>query len=273
MGLAERRAVKAFQDNQYPEFKRQIDEAAGFDLPIEVHWDSLSTNGEGYANILEDTLAKVYFIPLVDALKAITIDEAALTYQPAYNEALVQALRASYPRFGWHLLAEAPGSLLGRLSAQSGLPAPLCNLALDVSAGDETAALELLGWLRGRVSPEGKGPDELLEGAREALGGIGAEPDDAEVEGRHRAEALLAQGELVRHVAGGAHFLCPTCLRRWPGEAPESCPQCGGPLVRELPLGDDEAQRSMLDALNARVQRHLRTVFAPDFEWGQVQDG
>ena len=75
MGLAERRAVKAFQDNQYPEFKRQIDEAAGFDLPIEVHWDSLSTNGEGYANILEDTLAKVYFIPLVDALKAITIDD------------------------------------------------------------------------------------------------------------------------------------------------------------------------------------------------------
>ena len=75
MGLAERRAVKAFQDNKYPEFKRQIDEAAGFDLPVEVHWDSLSTNGEGYANILEDTLAKVYFIPLVDALKAITIDD------------------------------------------------------------------------------------------------------------------------------------------------------------------------------------------------------
>jgi hypothetical protein len=73
MGLAERRAAKNFTDNLFPGFKKQIDEAAHFDVPIDVKWDTLQADGmaDGYA----ENWAKVYFQPLVTALKAITIDD------------------------------------------------------------------------------------------------------------------------------------------------------------------------------------------------------
>ena len=73
MGLVERRALKAFQDNQFPELKRQIDEAAGFAVDLEVDWASLCA--EERANLYEEAWTKVYFNPLIEALRAITIDD------------------------------------------------------------------------------------------------------------------------------------------------------------------------------------------------------
>lgn len=73
MGLAERRAVKAFQDNKFPAIKRDLDKAAGFELPLEVDWDNLAV--EDYAEYYDDYFVKVYFKPLIEAFKAITFDE------------------------------------------------------------------------------------------------------------------------------------------------------------------------------------------------------
>jgi hypothetical protein len=73
MGLAERRAIERFKNENYPGWKSRIDEAAGFELPVEVTWDELAVAdyGDSYA----DFFAKVYFQPLVDALRAVTVDE------------------------------------------------------------------------------------------------------------------------------------------------------------------------------------------------------
>ncbi len=72
MGLAERRAAKEFETNRYPAVKKDVDAAAKFDVPIEVKWDSLAL--AEYAHMYEEAWVKVYFRPLIDALKAITVD-------------------------------------------------------------------------------------------------------------------------------------------------------------------------------------------------------
>ncbi|MBS2028973.1 MAG: hypothetical protein JST54_13815 [Deltaproteobacteria bacterium] len=204
------------------------------------------------------------------------VDEAALSYASAYNEAVLAGLRGQNPRFAWHLLSEAPGSIAGRLSAQSGVAVPLAGLAYDVSSGDESATLELLGWLRGRVTADGKSDAELLEAAQNALAEIGAEPDTNEVNGRHHAERLLQEGQLVMHVPDGEFQVCPSCLKRWPATdgLVGACPQCGGPMIAERPLGDDadETQRAVLAALNARMVKQIRAQLAPDFDPANVQN-
>jgi hypothetical protein len=73
MGLAERRAIKSFADNQWPALQTAIHAAAGSAIPVEVHWDSLAT--ADYAHLYEESLPKLYFIPLIDALKRIAIDD------------------------------------------------------------------------------------------------------------------------------------------------------------------------------------------------------
>jgi hypothetical protein len=73
MGLAERRAAKEFETKRFPQLKKDIDEAAGFEVPVTVHWDSLAKEGE--AHLYDECWPKVYFQPLVAALKGITFDE------------------------------------------------------------------------------------------------------------------------------------------------------------------------------------------------------
>ena len=73
MGLAERRAIKAFQDNRLPALRQAIDAVAGFSVELEVDWDSVAT--PDYAHLYDEAFTKVYFDPLVEALKGITIDD------------------------------------------------------------------------------------------------------------------------------------------------------------------------------------------------------
>jgi hypothetical protein len=73
MGLAEKRAIKELQDKVYPELKQKLDQAAKFAVPLEVQWDTLAS--EGYAHLLVDSIPKVYFNPLIEALKSICADD------------------------------------------------------------------------------------------------------------------------------------------------------------------------------------------------------
>lgn len=72
MGLAERRAAKNFEDNNYPGLKSEIDAAAGFETDIEVNWASLAV--DDYGHMYEEAFGKVYFQPLIAAFAAICID-------------------------------------------------------------------------------------------------------------------------------------------------------------------------------------------------------
>ncbi len=73
MGLAERRGVEQFKNDDYPGWKSRIDEAAGYEVPVEVNWEELAV--ADYASSYADFFPKVYFQPLVDALHAITVDD------------------------------------------------------------------------------------------------------------------------------------------------------------------------------------------------------
>jgi len=73
MGLAERRAADRWKNNDYPDWKTRIDQAVGFDIPVEVAWEQLAS--EGNPEYYDEWFPKVYFQPLTMALSAITIDD------------------------------------------------------------------------------------------------------------------------------------------------------------------------------------------------------
>lgn len=73
MGLQERRAVKAFQDGSYQNLTSEINTLAGSSLEFEVNWDTLAL--EEYSHLYDEGFTKVYFTPLINALKEITIDD------------------------------------------------------------------------------------------------------------------------------------------------------------------------------------------------------
>lgn len=75
MGLAERRSVKLFQDDKYTKIKSEIDAAAGFPVEVDVAWDTIAASAEGRAPLLEDSLPKVYFMPIIEAFRAICVDD------------------------------------------------------------------------------------------------------------------------------------------------------------------------------------------------------
>lgn len=73
MGLAERRAVERFKAEVFPEWRRQLDEAAGAAVHIDVAWDELAV--DEFADRYADLFPKVYFHPLVRALAAVAVDD------------------------------------------------------------------------------------------------------------------------------------------------------------------------------------------------------
>jgi hypothetical protein len=72
MGLAERRAVKEFMDNQLPAAKKAIDDAAGFEVEINADWESLAV--PDYSHMYTDCFLKVFFQPVEEAFKDICKD-------------------------------------------------------------------------------------------------------------------------------------------------------------------------------------------------------
>ncbi|MBK7538714.1 MAG: hypothetical protein IPI49_25780 [Myxococcales bacterium] len=84
MGLAERRATKEFQEKVLPALRAELDKLAGRPLELEINWDQLAKedHGESYS----ESWRKVYFQPVITALKSITRDDLG-------KEAIQQGLR------------------------------------------------------------------------------------------------------------------------------------------------------------------------------------
>jgi hypothetical protein len=64
----ELRTVHEFEKNSYPALREAIAAEAGFDIRIEVDWPSLAA--EGWSQIYETAFPKVYFLPIISALKS-----------------------------------------------------------------------------------------------------------------------------------------------------------------------------------------------------------
>ena len=73
MGIAERRATKDFQDRALPSLKEQIEKLAGFPVELDVNWGQLAK--EGVSERYLENWKKVYFTPVIDALKSVGRDE------------------------------------------------------------------------------------------------------------------------------------------------------------------------------------------------------
>lgn len=94
LALPERRGLQAYQANMFPDLRRRITEAAGFEVPMEVQWEAIAIRGQGASYSNPDYWTNVIFVPLEDALKAIGSDalgkqalrdglkSVAVTYDP-----------------------------------------------------------------------------------------------------------------------------------------------------------------------------------------------
>src|SRR5262249_20873767 len=72
MGLAEKRATQKFQETHFAQFKKEIADAIGADIPITVDWDKLAM--EDYAEKYEMLWSNGCFRPLIEALRAVGSD-------------------------------------------------------------------------------------------------------------------------------------------------------------------------------------------------------
>jgi hypothetical protein len=96
MGLAGRRAAKEFETNVFPKLKAEIDAVAGFPVPIEVRWDTL-TKDETYVASWNDAWPKIYFTPMVEAFKSICADDLGKeALKGALKKVIVQDAKDSY---------------------------------------------------------------------------------------------------------------------------------------------------------------------------------
>jgi hypothetical protein len=75
LGLAERRALKEYQEKTFPDLKKRIDAAAGFEVPLEVAWESIAIVGQAESYNEPTYFTDVLFIPLIEAFKDITRDD------------------------------------------------------------------------------------------------------------------------------------------------------------------------------------------------------
>jgi hypothetical protein len=73
MGLPEKRALAAWQEKEFPNWKTKVDTVAGFEIPFEVKWDSLLEDGR--AELMNEAYTKVYFQPLLEAVSAVCTDQ------------------------------------------------------------------------------------------------------------------------------------------------------------------------------------------------------
>lgn len=73
MGLTERRAAKQFETTRFPTLTKEVQDAAGFAVPLEVNWDAIAT--EGNAHLFEQCWPQVYFQPLIAAFKEVASDD------------------------------------------------------------------------------------------------------------------------------------------------------------------------------------------------------
>ncbi len=110
MGLAEKRAAAEFETTVYPGLKKQIDEAAGFEVPTEVRWDTLIKQEKQVA-AWKDAWPKLYFLPIVNAFKQICVDPMGKdALKETLKKIVVQDAKPSYSSY-WASFDKASGTL------------------------------------------------------------------------------------------------------------------------------------------------------------------
>ncbi len=91
MGLAEKRAINDLTTTKFPQWQKQVQEAAGFPLTLEVKWDTLAV--DGYAHIYNEW-ETVFITPLVATLRSICGDQMGKDALKAkFNKVVIQNVK------------------------------------------------------------------------------------------------------------------------------------------------------------------------------------
>ncbi len=74
LGLEERRGLEKFRQENYPKLLNAIRGAAGYDIDIDVRWDTIVLEGLGEHFTEDGFWTNVYFVPLIEAFKQVGKD-------------------------------------------------------------------------------------------------------------------------------------------------------------------------------------------------------
>ncbi|MFC7072868.1 hypothetical protein ACFQJ7_13670 [Halovenus rubra] len=74
MELGHKRTVKEFEDDEMPSLKESLDDAAGFEVELDIEWDTLIDERVD-EELWFEGWTKVYFQPTIDAFESICSDE------------------------------------------------------------------------------------------------------------------------------------------------------------------------------------------------------
>ncbi|ELY91973.1 hypothetical protein [Natrinema altunense] len=74
MDLKNKRKVKQFEEEELPSLKESMDDAAGFEVNLDIEWESLIDERVN-EDLWFEGWTKVYFRPTIDAFEAICSDE------------------------------------------------------------------------------------------------------------------------------------------------------------------------------------------------------
>ncbi|HXH29809.1 MAG TPA: hypothetical protein VNJ01_03245 [Bacteriovoracaceae bacterium] len=89
MGLAEKRAVSAYQTDNFISWKPKFDSLCGFDLGLEVQWEQIAK--DGWANDYPAIFEKNYYEPLAQALGSICGDDIGRTgFKNKFNKIVIK---------------------------------------------------------------------------------------------------------------------------------------------------------------------------------------
>jgi hypothetical protein len=75
MGLAQRRISEDYQTKVFPKWKKQMKEAVGFDIPLEVKWDTMQDEEYNDKDSYFEWYDQVYFRPLLEVFKSLCGDD------------------------------------------------------------------------------------------------------------------------------------------------------------------------------------------------------
>ncbi|MES2820475.1 MAG: hypothetical protein V4812_15995 [Pseudomonadota bacterium] len=73
--VSERRAIAAYQEGAYVAKLQEVQAAAGFDVPVEVQWNSIALSGYADSYADEGFWTGIFFTPLTQALKEVARDD------------------------------------------------------------------------------------------------------------------------------------------------------------------------------------------------------
>jgi hypothetical protein len=102
LGLAERRGLATYREQIFPGLLQEIHAAAGFELPVEVMWDTLAVQGQGARYNEPGFFTDIYFRPLILALQQITRDQMGKdALKAGLQRVVVRFDPASAPASNW----------------------------------------------------------------------------------------------------------------------------------------------------------------------------